>query len=243
MQAPAANAPDDSNLMMNSPVRVLVVDDHPFFREGLVMWIHRQPQLECCGQAETLAEARKAIQELKPDLILLDLQLKDGDGLDLLRKPPGGEPLPHTIVVSQRDESLYAERALRAGAHGYVMKDEATTTVLQAIQTVAAGGVYVSPAVNRHLLSRFTSPASRAKGLLPQLSHRELQVYRMLGEGRSAKAIAVDLGISSKTVDSYRESLKQKLGLPDSVAVLQHATLWVQEVQSNPALGQAGKSL
>lgn len=218
--------------MSTLPTRVLVIDDHPFFREGLVTWIQRQPQLDCCGEAETLVDARRALGELKPDLVLLDLQLRDGDGLDLLRQPPSGRPLPPTIVLSQRDESLYAERALRAGARGYVMKDEATATVLRAIEAVLAGGVYVSPAINRQLLNRFAVTSSRSKSILPQLSNRELQVYRMLGEGRNSKAIAAELGISTKTVDSYRESLKQKLGLPDSVALLQHATLYIQEGRS-----------
>jgi DNA-binding NarL/FixJ family response regulator len=225
--------------MKTTPLRVLIIDDHPFFREGLVAWIDRQPGLKCCGEAETLAAAKTVLAELKPDLILLDLQFREGDGLDLLRHPPPGVTMPPTIVLSQRDESLYAERALRAGARGYVMKDEAITTVLRAIDAVMAGGVYVSPVVNRQLLGRFAASPAGSKATLPQLTNRELQVYRLLGEGRSSKAIAVDLGISIKTVDSYRESLKQKLGLPDSVALLQHATLWVQEVHpSDPASGR-----
>jgi DNA-binding NarL/FixJ family response regulator len=212
-----------------SKTRVLVVDDHPFFRTGVSRWLNQQPTLACCGEADSAAAARRAVAELRPDIILLDLRLGDGDGLDLTRELAEAYPDTRIIALSQQDEKVYAHRALRAGARGYVMKSAATETLLAAIQAVLGGQVYVSrPVAARLLHNLFPDPASTAPELA-LLSDRELQVFQLLGAGCGSRDIAEQLKISPKTVETYREHLKRKLGLPDGPALLRAAALWVEK--------------
>lgn len=209
-------------------LRVLVVDDHPFFRSGLVDWLNKQEILTCCGEAGTVAEARLALTRLKPDILLLDLRLGDGDGLDLARESTENHSAVRIIVLSQNDEEAYAHRALRAGARGYIMKSEATEVVLSAIQAVMRGEIYLSRTASARLLHNlFPDPAS--EGALAKLTDRELQVFQLLGAGCAPREIAERLKISPKTVDTYREHLKEKLRLPDGPALLRLATLWVEK--------------
>ena len=217
------------------PTRILVVDDHPFFREGLIAWIERQQRLQSCGFAETPGAALAAIETTLPDIVLLDLQLRSGDGFDVLRGVKECMHQPRFIVISHKDESVFAERAIRAGARGYVLKEEASDTMLIAIQVVINGGIHVSAAMRRQLFqggkgSATGTPADK----LRELYNRELQVLQMLGRGRTTKEIAQDLGISPKTVESYRESLKKKLGVPDSLSLIRLATLWESEGRLEP---------
>lgn len=206
--------------------RVVVVDDHPFFREGLVSWLHSQWGLQCCGEAATVEEGLEIIERTRPGLVLLDLQLMDGDGMQLLAELSERPQKPAIIVISRKDEDIYAARAIRAGAHGYVMKEEAPETLLEAIRVVMSGGIFVGRTVVDSLATSGTQGSVGAVGRLAGLSNRELEVFERLGRGYTTKTVAADLGVSVKTVDTHREALKKKLGLPDSLALLRAATLW-----------------
>ncbi len=214
-----------------SPVRkikVLVVDDHPFFRTGIIQWINQQSDLACCGQAESLGQARKAILELKPDVVLLDLHLPDGDGLDLCAEISQDNPALRILCLTHRDENTFAHRALRAGARGYIMKSEATERVLSGIHAVMKGEIFVSRQVAaRALHNLFPDPASIVPDLA-KLSDRELQVFQLIGAGCGNREISETLKISPKTVETYRERLKEKLNLRDAAALSQGAAHWVQ---------------
>lgn len=213
---------------MNAKIRVLVVDDHPFFRTGIIQWINQQPQLTCCGQAESIAQARKAVVELKPDIILLDLHLPDGDGLDLCMELTQENPERRILCLTHRDENTFAHRALRAGARGYVMKSEATDTVLAGILAVMKGEIFVSRQVAaRALHNLFPDPASVSPNLA-RLSDRELQVFQLIGAGCGNREVSETLKISPKTVETYRERLKEKLNLADATALSKAAAHWVE---------------
>jgi DNA-binding NarL/FixJ family response regulator len=211
--------------------RAVVVDDHPFFRDGLVGWLNSQPGFVCCGDAATVEQGLEVIRETNPDLVLLDLQLKDGDGMQLLSELAPREGKPAVIVISRKDEDVYAIRAIKAGARGYVMKEEAPETLLAAIRTVTEGGIFVGSNVIAGLVGGGVSATADAAGQLASLSNRELEVFERLGMGMSTKAVAADLGLSVKTVDTYRDSLKKKLNLSDSLALVRAATLWHQEMK------------
>jgi len=209
-------------------IRVLIVEDHPFFRSGLVQWLDQQEQVTCCGEAGSVADARRAVAETQPDVILMDLRLGDGDGLELIAKLTRAHPMIRIVALSQFDEDVYAHRALQAGARGYLMKSEATDSVLAAIQTVTEGGIHFSERMaTRLLLNIFPDPASEAVDLV-RLSNRQLQVFQLLGAGRSTLEIGAELRLSPKTVETYRENLKLKLGLRDAPALLRAATRWVE---------------
>jgi DNA-binding NarL/FixJ family response regulator len=208
--------------------RILVVDDHPFFRSGIAHWLNRQTTLTCCGEADSVATARQAVAALQPDCVLLDLRLGDGDGLDLLRELTQAYPAMRFIAVSQHDEDAYAHRALRVGARGYIMKSEATEKVLEAIETVMSGKVYITRSVSARLMQNlFPDPATTAP-MLASLSDRELQVFQLIGVGYSTREIAERLKLSPKTVETYREHLKDKLQLRDSTGLTRAAIVWVE---------------
>ena len=212
----------------NTKIRVLVVDDHPFFRTGIVQWINQQKELTCCGEAGSIAQARKAVGELKPDVVLLDLHLPDGDGLDLCGELSQSLPGARILCLTHRDENTFAHRALRAGARGYIMKSEATETVFQGIQAVMKGEIFVSRQVAaRALHNLFPDPASSAPDLA-KLSDRELQVFQLIGAGCGNREVSETLKISPKTVETYRERLKEKLNLADASALAKAATHWVE---------------
>ena len=213
--------------MSNPPiVRILVVDDHPFFREGLITWISRQPNYILCGHADSPATALAATAEQKPDVVLLDLQLRDGDGFDFLRGIEHAEHRPRVIMVTHKDETIFAERSIRAGARGYVLKDEAINQMLVAIQEVLDGGIHVSEAIRRQMTHSNATEMSGPLARMRTLYNRELQVLQLLGRGQTTKEIAVALEISPKTVEYYRETLKKKLGVADSLSLVRLATIW-----------------
>jgi DNA-binding NarL/FixJ family response regulator len=210
------------------PVRILVVDDHPFFREGLSTWIARQPGLEYCGYADSPATAVREIEQRAPDLVLLDLQLREGDGFDVLAACKAVACPARIIVISHRDETLFGERVIRAGASGYVVKEEASDTMLEAIQTVLEGGIHVSESTRLRLMEEnpaSTDPDERVRALY----NRERQVLDGLGRGLSTKDIAAEMDLSPKTVESYRENLKKKLGFSNSLQLIHFATTWRHE--------------
>lgn len=210
---------------------MLVVDDHPIYREGLVALIERQPHLTCCGQLGQAREVLAAVQQTSPDLLLLDLRLGDGDGLGLLPDLHSQFPRLAILVLSQNDEGIYAERALRAGARGYVMKEAATDEVLHAVAAVLAGERYVSPRMSTRLLGELLASERPLQPTgLEALSNRELEVLERLGLGRSTKEIAGELHRSAKTIQAHREHIKRKLGLPGGPALVRYATAWVERL-------------
>jgi DNA-binding NarL/FixJ family response regulator len=229
-----------ANYLMN-PVRILVVDDHPFFRTGVIAWIQQQHGLVCCGEADSVESAWAAVSNLSPDLVLLDLDLPDGNGLELASEIARINSKVRMIVLSHADEHVFAHRALRAGARGYIMKSEAPIQVMVAIETVMRGEIYVSRAISAQLLHRlFPDPSSTGLDLA-RLSDREIQVFQLLGAGYRSGEIAEKLKISPKTVDTYRENLKQKLSLPHANDLVRAATRWVQKGELPDDDGKASK--
>jgi DNA-binding NarL/FixJ family response regulator len=209
--------------------RVLVADDHPLLREGLMPLINRQKDLECCGETDCAPATQKAIETLKPDLLLLDLRLGEGDGIEFIKMLHSLHPTLPILVLSQFDENTYAERVLRAGARGYVMKQEATEAVLTAIRAVLDGELYVSRRIAVSVLNKFLqSKPTAGSGLVERLSDRELQVFQMVGSGMRTRDISTKLGLSIKTIETHRENIKHKLGLQAGPDLVRHATRWVE---------------
>jgi DNA-binding NarL/FixJ family response regulator len=209
-------------------IRILIVEDHTFFRSGLAEWLNSQEGLICSGEAGSVREALKAVADKQHDVILMDLRLGDGDGLELIKEITGAHPHIRIIALSQFDEDAYTHRVLKAGARGYLMKSEATETVLGAIGTVMSGGIHHSPRMSVRLIQNiFPDSASRELGLA-RLTDRELQVFQLLGSGLSTMEIGKHLSLSHKTIETYREHLKDKLGLADAPSLLRAATLWVE---------------
>jgi DNA-binding NarL/FixJ family response regulator len=206
---------------------VLLVDDHPIVRQGLTQLIDQEPDLAVCGQAQDGNGALSAIAAHRPDIVILDISLNGPDGLAVLKDIRlRHETLP-VLVLSMHDESLYAERALRAGANGYIMKQEATERVLEAIRHIRGGEVYVSDRIAKRLLRQVvSSPASR-KPPIEALTDRELTVFRLMGKGRGTREIADDLHVSIKTVESYQAHIKEKLSLKNARELVQHAFQFV----------------
>ncbi|MGA2661171.1 MAG: response regulator transcription factor [Verrucomicrobiota bacterium] len=214
----------------NHKARVLVVDDHPIVREGIAGLIDRQPDLACCGKAGTIAQAQTALETKAIDLLLLDLRIGQGDGLETIKSFKGRFPSLPILVISQFDENTYAERALRAGARGYVMKEQATEELLGAIRQVLSGQLYFSPSFGRRAVERILNarPATRDSDL-GALSDRELHVFKCVGAGKTNKQIAAELHLSVKTIETYREHLKWKLRLAGAAELAQRASDWLRD--------------
>jgi len=213
--------------------KVLLVDDHPVLVEGLSLIINNEDDLEVCGHAEDVGSAMKLAGSLKPDLAIVDISLKDSDGIQLVKNFKARYPDLLTLVLSLHDEGLYAERALRAGASGYVMKQSSLATVLTAIRKVLDGGVYVSEKIASRMLAQ-ASGAKSDRGVSPieRLSDREREVFRKIGQGLGTKEIADQLHLSFKTVETYRAHIKVKLQIANAAEMIQKATLWVKEESS-----------
>ncbi len=209
--------------------RILLVDDHAVVRYGIAQLINRETDLMVCGEEEDAANALSAIAKLKPDLVIADISLKDSSGLELMRNIKALYSGLPVLVVSAHDESVYAEVAFRAGALGYLMKEEALEKVITAIRRVLSGNIYVSDA----LAARMLQQQVRGKTDLQQspvkdLSDRELEVFQLIGRWKKTSEIAQELHLSIKTVEYYREQIKHKLNLRNSAELTQHATAWVQ---------------
>ena len=211
--------------------RILIVDDHPIVRQGLVQMLGHEPDMEACGEAESAAEALKAIAAAAPDAAIVDLSLKDSSGLELLKDIRVRYPRLPVLVLSVYDESMYAERALRAGARGYMMKEEAAEKVVTAIRRILAGQIYLSEAMASRLLHVLVDGRPDA-GLSPaeRLSDRELEVFQLIGQGFGNTEIARRLHLSPKTVETYRGHIKEKLNLSGATELLQHAIQWAQRL-------------
>lgn len=206
--------------------RVLIVDDHPLVREGLAARISAQPDLEVCGAAASTGEALSLISSSRPALVLIDLALQKSSGLDLIREIRARGREPRILVVSAYDEGLFAERVLRAGAEGYINKQELQASVIEAIRTVLRGGVFMSAAVTQRLADRTLGRGG--SGPLA-LTDRELQVFEGIGRGRTTREIAAELNLSVHTVESHREKIRLKLNLRNGTELQQRAVLWALE--------------
>ena len=206
--------------------RVYLVDDHPLVREGLGNLINQQTDLTVCGEAEDSAGAIGGIQTTQPDVVLVDISLKNESGLELVKTLKNQFPDLAVIVISMHDEALYAERALHAGARGYVMKRETTKNVLTAIRRVLGGDVYVSDRVVNSMAKRMSSRKSAAAEPVERLSDRELEIFRLLGQGRTPSQIAEDLRLSLKTVQAYCARAKEKFGVTSLTELLRAAIRW-----------------
>jgi DNA-binding NarL/FixJ family response regulator len=207
--------------------RIFLVDDHPLVREGLANLINGQDDLIVCGEAEDSAGAMAGIVKTRPDVALIDISLKNESGLELVKDLESQCPLVAIIVLSMHDEALYAERALRAGARGYVMKRETTKSVLASIRRVLQGGVYLSEQVVNSMALRLSSPRkTAASSPVERLSDRELEIFRLLGQGRTTSQIADDLHLSLKTVQAYCARAKEKFGVNSLGELLRAAIRW-----------------
>jgi DNA-binding NarL/FixJ family response regulator len=207
--------------------RVFIVDDHPLVREGLTNLINGQNDLVVCGEAKDSAEAMEGIAKERPDVAVIDISLTNESGLELIKNLVKQFPQVAVVVLSMHDETLYAERALRAGARGYVMKHETSKNVLASIRRVLAGGVYVSERiVNRMALRLTSSRRAAARSPVERLSDRELEIFRLLGQGRSPSEIAGDLNLSLKTVQAYCARAKEKFGVTSLTELLRAAIQW-----------------
>ena len=220
--------PTDSKDPAVSPLGVFLIDDHPLIREGLTKVISAEHDMKVVGESGGCRGALATVQQSSPDVILVDLSLKDGSGLELikdLRAAGIGVPV---IVLSMHDEALYAERALKAGANGYLMKDEAPAEMVNALRYVMRGEIYLSARMSRLLLRRFAggraSPASEG---VNSLTDRELEVLELLGRGQSCGSIAATLGISPRTVGAHRTNIREKLGIASGGELVRYAVQWV----------------
>ena len=209
--------------------RIFLVDDHPMTREGLAANLERQPDLEVCGEASNPAEAMAALSKIKPDLMITDMTMPGRSGLEFIKDIHTLMPELPILVLSMHDEMLYAERALRAGARAYLMKDAGSAKVLEVIRIVLSGQSYVSQQMSARLLDAVTGRRPRGSNSpIEKLSDREFEVFRLLGQGKSSKEVAQALHLSPKTVDVHRGRIKKKLQLKDATSLLHHAVRWVE---------------
>lgn len=213
---------------MNKPSsKIFLVDDHPLVREWLTNLIDQQDDLQVCGEAEDVARARAEIGRTRPDIAIVDISLSDGSGLDLVKTLRASNPETAVIVLSMHDERLYAERAFRAGARGYIMKRETTSNIVAAIHEVLSGKIHVSPQMADAMNARFAEGRAPSTGSPAELlSERELEVFELLGQGFETRKIAHVMGVSIKTVQAYCARIKEKMQLANASELLREAVLW-----------------
>src|SRR5438270_7685439 len=215
-------------------IRILLVDDHAVVRFGIAQLINRQPDLTVCGEEEDASHALAAIGTLKPDLVIADISLKDSSGLELMRNIKAQYSGLPVLVVSGHDESIYAEIAFRAGALGYLMKEEALEKVVTAIRRVLSGAIYVSDALAAKMLQRqVRGHTDINESPVRSLSDREMEVFQLIGQWKKTREIAEELHLSVKTIEYYREQIKRKLDLKSAGELTHYATSWVQREQSS----------
>lgn len=220
---------EQNNLLEPTKSTVFIVEDHPIFSLGMSELINQEADLEVCGNADNTAFALKEIERLRPDLILVDLSLKEGQGIDLIMKVDKSKnPIP-MLVLSMHDEAIHAERCILAGAKGYIMKQEASESVIEALRHILAGNIYVSSKIMNKMVGKLTGkPGSADISATNRLTNRELEVLTLIGKGLSAAEIAEKLHISAKTIGTYRERLKEKLKLKHGAELVRYAVLWVE---------------
>lgn len=213
----------------NRRAKVLIVDDHPAVREALALRVSRQNDLVVCGEAEDTGDALRLAAETHPDVAVIDISLKSGSGLDLIKRIKARDAAIRMLVWSMHSESLYAERTLRAGALGYITKEQATDQIVHAIRQVLAGKVFLSPVMTEKLLGRVVGSGGviEDRPAEDSLSDREIEVFQAIGRGKSTHQIAADMHVSPKTVETYRVRIKEKLGCTTLHELIQRAVQWV----------------
>lgn len=209
--------------------RIVIVDDHPLVRERLAELIHREPDLEVCGEAEDRHQALDLITATRPEMAIVDLTLKSSLGIELIKDLQALMPELKVLVVSMQDEVIYAERCIRAGARGYITKQEASRNIMQAIRKVLSGEIYVSEEVASSVIARSIGghKVGTPPSMISMLADRELQVFELVGRGHSTRQIADLLNLDVKTIETYRARIKDKMGLKDASELLQRAIAWV----------------
>ncbi len=221
--------------LATAAARILIVDDHPLFREGVRQYIDRQPDLHVCGEGATADEAHHLTATTAPDLVLVDISLGGTSGIDLVRSLRAAHPDILILVVSMHDESLYAERSVRAGAMGYVMKHDPPRTVVDAIHQVLSGGMHLSPKMAATLMTRLAvHPEGKPHASVESLSDREREVFDRIGRGKSTRQIAEELELTVPTINSFRARIKEKLRLKTGAELTLRALQWVQDESGQP---------
>lgn len=211
------------------PVKILIVDDHPSVREGLALRISLHSDLEVCGEADSEDQALALVKQTGPDLVLVDISLKSGHGIELIKRIRSLNPAIKMLVISGFQESLYAERAFRAGAPGYLNKQESNEKMIEAIRTVLAGIRFLSPEISRRLIEQALGASDNTKTSIEQLTDRELEVFRMIGAGMKTSDIAEQLFLSTHTIDTHRENIKRKLAISNAAELSRSAVQWLLE--------------
>ncbi len=210
-------------------ISILIVEDHPIFRMGMEEMINQEPDMQVCGHAEDVPTARKIIERETPDLVVVDLSLKESNGLDLVKEIHAHHKNTASLVLSMHDEALHAERCIMAGAKGYIMKQEASESVVTALRRIMAGHIHVSPSIMSHILNTLQKqPALAYESPLKRITDRELEIFQLIGRGLSSKEMAKQLNISIKTIGTYRERIKEKLNLKNSSELVRYAVIWVE---------------
>ncbi len=211
------------------PTKILIVDDHPSVRDGLALRIALHEDLTVCGEANSEEEAFTLVKQSSPDLVLVDISLKNGHGIELIKRIRSHNPAIKMLVVSGFQESLYAERACRAGAMGYLNKQESSVKLMEAIRTVLAGERFLSPAMTRRLINQSLGVRDKTKSPIENLTNRELEIFRLIGEGLTSGAIAERLFLSPHTIDTHRENIKRKLDISNAAQLSRAAVQWLLE--------------
>jgi DNA-binding NarL/FixJ family response regulator len=212
--------------MSSAPARILIVDDHPIFRHGLVRLLNEEKDLRVCAEAHDAKEAMIAARQFRPSLAIIDIALPGTNGIDLAKMLRHEWPNLPILILSMYKDALYAERALRAGARGYIAKQEASDNLIAAIRHVLDGKIYVNEEARARIERTLPVPSTDAAGAIAHLSDRELQVFQLIGAGKSTRQIAQDLNLSVKTIESYRAHIKEKMGLESGYALVQSAIYW-----------------
>ncbi len=211
-------------------VRILIVDDHPILRMGMSELLNQEEDFTVCGTAEDILSAKRVLKEVRPDLAIIDISLAGENGLDLVKEVTGSKNNFPVLVLSMHDESVWAERAIRAGARGYIMKKEASETIIAAIRNIIAGKIHVSEAIMDQLLDKFhVNPDSQYAPTEDLLTDRELEVFRLIGAGISTREIASRMNLGVKTIGTYRDRIKQKLCLKNGAELSRRAVLWTEK--------------
>lgn len=225
----SASTPTPTPAPAQTRRRVLLVDDHPMMRAGLAHLIERQPDLTVCGEAANPVEAITVLPAANPEIVLADLTMPGRSGLEFVKDVLALTPTLPILIVSMHDEAVFAERALRAGARGYIMKEAGGEAVVAAIRQILRGEIYVSAAMSTRILEGLSSKKPRGSASpIEKLSDREFEVFQLIGQGKSTRDIATQLHLSTKTVDVHRSHLKEKLELKDSTSLIRYAVRWVE---------------
>ena len=214
---------------MTDSIKIVIVEDHPIFRMGMKELINCEEDMIVCGDAEDVQGARVILEKEMPDLVIVDLSLKESNGIELVKEINDNHKKMSSLVLSMHDESLHAERCIMAGAKGYIMKQEASESVVDAIRQIISGDIYVSPRIMSTILNKFRKqPDLVHESPLKKLTDRELEIFQLIGKGLLSKGIAGQLNISVKTVGTYRERIKEKLALKHSGELVRYAVIWVE---------------